>query len=44
MEALVRRYQVQVQSLDRPQELRIFHKGVEVEQKTSLLDTIPVKI
>jgi len=41
---LIRKHQVQVQSLDRPQELRIFHKDTEVEQKTSLLNTVPVKI
>jgi len=33
LEILVRECQVQVQGLYRPQELRIFHKGIEFEQK-----------
>ena len=44
MEALVGRYQVQVQSLNRSQEFRIFHESVKVKYETSLLDTLSVEI
>jgi len=33
LEILVRECQVQVQGLNRPQELRIFHEDIEFEQK-----------
>jgi len=44
LEALVKRHQVQVWDLNGLQEFRIFHKGIKVKQKTSLLGTLPVKI
>jgi len=37
-------YQIQVQSLDKSQKLRIFYKDTEIEQKTSAIDVISVKI
>jgi len=42
LKTFVRRYQVQ--GLDRPQEFRVFYEGAKVEQKTSLLDILSIKI
>ena len=37
-------YQIQVQSLNKSQKLGILYKGTEIEQKTSTIGIIPVKI
>ena len=44
LKTFIRKYKVQVWDLNRLQELRVFHKDTEVEQKTSLLGPLPVKI
>jgi len=44
LEASIREHKIQVQDLDRPQEFRIFHESTKVEQKTSKIGIILVKI
>ena len=44
MEAFIREHKAQVQDLGRPQELGIFHESAEIEQKTSKMGSISIKI
>ena len=44
LEAFIRGYQVQVWDLYRPQEFGILYESTEVEQKTSALSLVSVKI
>ena len=44
METFTKECKIQVQDLDRPQESRIFYEDIKVEQKTSLIGILSVKI